>query len=706
MKKLFILSLAAALVGLAIAPSAFAGIGGSRHDMTNAAVATKYNTTLATFDKYGSCSACHIPHGAGGARLFPKTVAAANSGFFGPLCQTCHDSTITTHTDLVDNNTVLNGAHGLSISTLSALGAHQTVATSNLPYTGSAGFPVITANSIECLSCHDVHNQNSFRPFLNVTLDNLCEACHSNRVNNVATTTGWANNAGGTGSTHPAGPLFTGDISGIATAPNSPITLTASATAGINQNPDTAPNGSTWTDGVWNSGMHLSSQGAVGTGGVDCITCHTVHWDENAATPNNGTAYLAAVDDGGGTTVNNTFCEYCHRGAAITGYTAVAGEYPNPGGQPYTHPNDGYSGGNAARLNVALAWQPATSSPLVGTGASTLVCTSCHGVHPQGATSQTQLNTPILLNYGAAGSVCNACHTQTGAYSAWNHHPVGTGVYATSGNAAGGVTCAGGNLAPGLNKCHGSGGGTTNGGWFAHNRTSPLGNPGTTASQTCMDCHTNNPSTYTPANTYTANGTATHFVGAAEAETWNNGRTTEIAPGTIRYAATATSAAGTANATNWAASTLPSYFGATADTIICESCHRLAAGNVRTGDGATGLLVEVSGSAINGGAVGAYAYGTNPYLCSGCHLVPGGTHPLAGASQAAYAIGGAAQGESYMGTGLNCESCHSPHDAATSSGSYILDGTTVGAYGAGSGMEVEPTIDYTTFCAVCHATFQ
>ena len=35
---------------------------------------------------------------------------------------------------------------------------------------------------------------------------------------------------------------------------------------------------------------------------------------------------------------------------------------------------------------------------------------------------------------------------------------------------------------------------------------------------------------------------------------------------------------------------------ATADTMICESCHRLAQGNLRTGDGATALLVEVSGS--------------------------------------------------------------------------------------------------------------
>lgn len=707
MKRLFILSLAAALVGLAIAPPAFAGIGGSRHDMTNATVGTKYAASLATFDKYGSCSACHIPHGAGGARLFPKSVSAPGTGFFGPLCQTCHDTSVATHTDLNTNSTVLNAAHGLSITTLTALGTHQTVATSGLDYTGSPSpaEPIISAGSIECLSCHDVHNQNSFRPFLAVSLDNLCESCHSNRVNNSAATTGWSNNAGGSGATHPAGPVFTGDLGGIATpvASNSPIYNLATR---LTQNPDVAPLGSTWTDTIWNSGMHLSGQGAFGTGGVDCVTCHTVHWDENDATPNNGTSYLASVDDGAPTAVNNQFCEYCHRGTAVAGYTAPAGVYPNPGATSYTHPNDGYSGGNATILNVSYAWQPSVSSPLAGTGTSTLVCTSCHGIHPQSATSQTQLNTPVLLNYGAAGSVCNACHTQTGAYAAtFYHHPVGTGVYATSGNTAGNVTCAGGNVGLGVNACHGSGGGTANGGWMAHNRTSALGNPGTTLSVKCMNCHSNNPSNYTVTTPYTASGSASHFVGDAEAATWANGRSTEVSSGTIRYANAGTSAAGTANTTNWSGSGLPSYFGTNASTITCESCHRLAAGNIRSGDGATNMLVEVVGSAVDGGDP-PYAYATSPYLCSGCHLIPGGTHPLAAATPSAYAIGAAGRGLSYTAAGLNCESCHSTHDAATTSGSYILDGTTAGTYGTGVGMDVEPTIDYTLFCAVCHGSFQ
>ena len=108
-------------------------------------------------------------------------------------------------------------------------------------------------------------------------------------------------------------------------------------------------------------------------------------------------------------------------------------------------------------------------------------------------------------------------------------------------------------------------------------------------------------------------------------------------------------------------------------------------------------------------ANGAANYTGAPYLCTGCHWVPGGTHPLSDADETAYTIGAGGQGQTYAGSsGMNCESCHSPHDAETSSGSFILDGAAVGDtdYGSGAGMDVEPTINYTTFCAVCHSTFE
>jgi hypothetical protein len=166
---------------------------------------------------------------------------------------------------------------------------------------------------------------------------------------------------------------------------------------------------------------------------------------------------------------------------------------------------------------------------------------------------------------------------------------------------------------------------------------------------------------------------------------------------------------------NWTGSTLPSLFGddfgGSATNIICESCHRLAEGNIPSGDGNTNLMLEAVGSTVPGGdSQVAYDYAATPYLCGGCHLIPGGTHPLQDADDTAYAIGATGAGNSYLGVGLgmNCESCHSAHDAVTQSGSYILDGdATVGTgLGTGAGTDVEPTIDYTLFCAVCHGAFE
>lgn len=680
MKKFSILALAAAVIGLAWAPGAFAGVGESRHDMASA---SNPYANLAAFADYGTCSACHIPHGAVGARLFPNVPVGAAGGFFGPLCQTCHDVSITNNVNIRTNTTVMQG-HGLSILTLTASDVDEDVAGSGLPYT--TGDAPSGADNIECLSCHDVHNTaNNFRPFLQESLDDLCEDCHTNRVNNNTATVGYANAV----STHPAGPAFTGDVSGIATSPNSPFVAGWGAEFVANTGEAL---GSQWTDAIWNSGLQLSGQGAAGTGGVDCISCHNVHWDEGDAVPDNGTAYLGIVADNAGGNYN-AFCEYCHQGATANG------SYWNPGATAFSHPNDNTPAANAA-VTADLTWMPVTSSATTGTGASGIVCTSCHGVHSQGGV-ETEPNSPILINYDDAtyGDICQQCHS---AGAGFTHHP--TGGYATAGNNIGGVTCAGGDLPLGLGACHGVNGNNA----LAHNRSFAMGSPyppnPTGPNEPCLLCHTANPSTYTPSNAYTADELGSHYIGDVATETWTNGRTAGAA-GYIRYAGTGAS---NAAATNWDGSGMPSLFGSNATTLLCQSCHRLAQGNVISGNKPTGLLVEVAGAAIDTVAstvTDSTSYTTAPYVCTGCHLVPGGTHPLLDATAAAYPIGATAAGQSYTAANVNCESCHSPHDAETTGGSYILDGSGTD-YGTGTGMEVEPTIDYTTFCAVCHGSFQ
>lgn len=707
MKKVLVLGLALALLCVALPPSAQAGVSGSRHDMT-LAPSPQYDT-LAAFADYGACSACHVPHGAQGARLFPNVPVGGAGGFFGPLCQTCHAISVINDVNINTDNTVMNLAHGLDPDQLTLAGDdHQIVATSNLPYT-SGDAPSPDPNDIECLSCHDVHNTASnFRPFLQVALDTLCESCHTNRVNAATATTGTANAFGG-GSTHPAGTAFNGDVSGIASAGaggDSPF-VAGWGTEYVPTNTGEA-GGSEWIDPNWDSGLQLEAQGAAGTASIDCISCHNVHHDEDDTGAWVTDPYLGIVAEDQGTAgQNNDFCEYCHQGANVA--ASAGGYFWNPGNTAFSHPNDDVAAADPS-VTANTAWMGAlgTTSATVGTAASGLVCTSCHGIHPQNATTpETEANSPILLNHAQASpmNICTECHSFAGL--GFNHHPVG-GSYATAGNTPGGVTCGGGDLAPGIGTCHSASGSN---GSVAHNRTAPLGSPSTGAwgaGYMCTQCHTVNPSVYTTTTPYTAAGEASHFVGETTAALWTNGRTTDNGSGGIQSAG---------SGGNWTGSGLPSLFqdgGVAGNVLVCESCHRLANGNIQDGDGATMMLVEVSGADNSTVAVPAVPsaadYTGAPYLCTGCHFVPGGTHPLllAGGSTA-YVIGGNAEGQTYTtADNMNCESCHSPHDAETSSGSYILDGAAAGAtdYGAGAGMDVEPIIDYTTFCAVCHGAFQ
>jgi predicted CXXCH cytochrome family protein len=727
MKKLLLL-VAGAFCAAALLPApAMSGVQNSRHDMANSTASTTY-AALGGLAKYGTCSACHIPHGAGADRLFPSTSGSVG-GFFGGLCGSCHDQAVVagTNANLDFNANVLNTtAHGLTIADITVLGSDYAATGSGLKYTSLAESPRATkVAEIECLTCHDVHNASLNRPFMAVPMDELCQKCHTNREIATTAATGYSNVDGN----HPSGDAFTGDMgtaSGFAVAAaNSPITL-ATMIAWTDTNSD----GSTWDDAAWNSGPHLQLAGAASKASgssVGCVSCHNVHWDE-AGPPSGTPFYLGFSNELDATSSANIFCETCHRGGPLgVGTPGTGGFYWNPGATAFSHPND--ANGSVNLQSTAVAGYPITAagqtSARSGSGASGLICTSCHGVHRADATApETKPGTPNLLY--AAGTVtntwiCAVCHTSAST-TTFNHHPTG-GSYATAGNGAGNVTCFGGDVGAGVGTCHGyRAGGAANG--IAHNRDSGLDQVNTNYSAMCVACHTVNPSTYTTTTTYTASGLASHWVGT-NADVFTTSRTTwttGAAGDPIRYAGTGVSLAGGAIATvNWAGSGLPSKFGAAADDLICESCHRLKAGNIISGDGATRMLVEVSGSAaatitVHTPPVATTDYSTTPYLCTGCHLVPTGTHPLNGANTAKFALPASPAGLSYVAaTGLNCESCHSPHDADTITGSYILDGgsdtgtgtaTTTAAEMSTLTTFVEPTVDYTGFCARCHGGYR
>jgi hypothetical protein len=419
------------------------------------------------------------------------------------------------------------------------------------------------------------------------------------------------------------------------------------------------------------------------------------------------------------------------------GYDAASTEttWWNPGATTDSHPNDDV-GSVSTTVPVNTAWRVSTTSFQDGTGISSLVCTSCHGIHRQmgdAVNSETMANTPILVNFAAAantGDVCQACHDD-GTFVA-EHHPASNPSYATLGNSAGAgnLTCAGGNLL--ANTCHGG----NSPGAAAHNRDSALGLMGGTNLR-CVVCHSTNPSTYTTATPYTPSGLGTHYISVNAALAVSNANTDYSMPGVNRSTDpgdTSIRTAGSAGGAGvWLGSGLTSLFGddnadgvPDNDVLVCESCHRLLPGNV-TSDNGTRLMAEAVGSTyeIGDGGAGAAPYvydATHRYLCAGCHAIPGGTHPLnnADTTRSANALGiphknvpvGPYWPAAPANTGfttttnslMNCESCHAAHDANTESASFILD-SSVDLGANADPLAIHPVIDYTQFCAVCHGGF-
>lgn len=120
----------------------------------------------------GGCSTCHVPHDAGGNRLWPyapstKTekgvVVSANDA----LCFSCHDGTVTTkgqHFFDKDGST-----HPIDIKPSAKVKVPDTL-------------PLDKEGKVVCTSCHNPHN-TALKKYLRLSWDNgeLCVACHSDK---------------------------------------------------------------------------------------------------------------------------------------------------------------------------------------------------------------------------------------------------------------------------------------------------------------------------------------------------------------------------------------------------------------------------------------------------------------------------------------------------------------------------------------------
>lgn len=699
-KKLAIGAAFAAMAVFAVAP-AFAGVVSSNHDMI-----FKYGYTAAAA-KAGACSFCHIPHKAGGDKLWAAATTTGTgwrSEVISNLCYSCH-GTGTTYAGALELNPFgTSNKHGRTVANLTGSGDIASL----------AGVALLSGDgNLKCTSCHDVHSNDS-RPFIKFVpagtfaFEAHCKTCHVNRANTVGQET--ANVVNGF-SQHPTGQVLgnTGDTDeGFQGTIAAQFTIVGGANgAGV---------------GAWNLGGHRSDN--TTTGNMTCATCHAVHGNETAvytaadgatevATENTNGFNNLAVLSTAPTTVSAAICTGCHTSAMPVG----------PGTLGFSHPVNTVS----TTWQVSLPARPIVVGMKWGANSGdVIVCQSCHDMH-YAAANTSLLRGTIDAPPATSNSNCNACHANS---TMPNHHPAGiaytgaaspvthTTAYNWTGYAFGtagpAYVFAAGNLMT-CGTCHGA---------QAHNNAGSF--PGlvglNTTSEMCVDCHSTNPSQYTAtANVTTQSATvamgASHYVGPVV---------------TAGYARTAA----------WQTTGLTSKYVGAQTHIICESCHTLKLSGTISGPTTSdntvrgtavranvGLLLERNGN--NRTVYNTSNTGTAADMCTGCHggSPTGGTaaagtatHPTISMGMTVAATAGiqakvTANINSVSltaGNLVNCESCHRPHDAAAGSGALILEsvGTTSTKVAGGAatilfnratGNSGAGYAEEATFCNFCHS---
>lgn len=705
MRKRLIVIVAVA-AALACCVPASAAIFGTAHDQATGS--------------QGDCSACHIPHKALGPVLWPASMEAfaPDFGVVGSLCYYCHGigggaGLPYAVQILIMDATIGEFSHGRDPGGLTS---RNDSVDASLPYGSRSPF--------ECTTCHEVHDDSN-RPFLQDDIDVLCARCHDDRqfVDGTAKPVqgDWGDAYGllNPGS-HPMGTDVYDDSD-----QNSPVDLTD---AGVFNLPYGVSEG-------YNLGGHLID-GVVDPGngnGMTCVTCHAVHGTQldfdppiggTPASPNllvipqptDDGPYDGTVYNGNGDP-SNALCEACHTGFeqqtmdAGTG-AAYTGEHSaNPGAISYTHPADDLgAAGSFPSQAFPVDWPIGSSSGL--NSAYSVICESCHTPHPAANIDRETIlaasGTHILRASEDPADpqyICTQCHDLTGAGIECHpaNVPMGRMFDPDIGNGDEILTCT---------DCHFT---------RAHNWTGseitmdpdwePAGNgrgpeelerTSANTSKECEDCHysdntlpgpTNNDSddsspvthSWRTSSGYQDIGEGTHYLGSSSMD-FSLGLFNGIP----------------FNATTdyWTGQGQPnprwSRFDGELGHVVCESCHELESD--KNVPGTALLLAQYSEG------------GTGPDddpsgLCEGCHgHSPGGggtPHPMTGdivsrtglpldtGSQYIRPAGpeGNATFSGVDGIGMNCDSCHQPHDADTEGGTYI--------YESGEGVPDEKVHDVT-----------
>ena len=704
MKKLALILLAAALVCSPLASGdAQAAVALSEHDMSIIAFGNGWGGQ-------GVCSYCHVPHSAAGARLWAASPLASvpvyGASVVAGLCYTCHDGTAATganHLPSVYNALEVNHVlpdGGAIVNT------DQSV--TSWPWT-------TLTNDMECSSCHNPHDNanNQFlrdepyndAPTIQVAANDatadtsqFCNNCHQGRAKQ-ASRNGTAATLDGN---HPVGSAVV-DSRAYGTAGT--VDMLKLPYNEVIDNTVTGPDV---------LGGHLSS---YATGGAICNTCHMPH---GAA----GSFVLATTNSAAGTGYNS-LCEDCHTADPSLRFNVARA----------THPvNAGTGDGNTALgpINI-IDWvftNNLTGSQQGTLGNGEVICLSCHAPH------QAEGTTPILREelQNADGSICNDCHGSAPVGGA--NHPAGDVAEAEITNEDGGVWPNNDGLPLGgstgtrvvCDTCHAAHDGDP--------AASYLLRIDSTSSQLCNGCHTQvdntatdwtgavtafvpfvdggdsaNPSSYIENQNYAGNVSGGNLV--LHEGTHASSRTIGAVALAAGYDTVLT-----------AASTRATRYPA--GVIICQSCHIVhgadAAGGWHGTAGSENILAVENGNTgtrtgTDGGA-GAYD-ATDDAICSACHaggtnpVAPDGTHPVQAwfvtrTSNAVVNTGAGSYADvqpptatsDYNGAVMTCESCHAPHAAVTSMGSFILEGGTSDAATGGTRPNVR---NRDILCQNCHA---
>jgi predicted CXXCH cytochrome family protein len=727
------------LIGLLVLLSAFCcpaplfgAVEGTPHDLA--------------IGEQDACSACHVPFESFGEGLWPAPVTGEESGYGDVylMCYYCHGSGGGANLPDAGQSFSMDieigtFSHGLDSSRLpSSVDALDPL----LPYADDG--------MLECTTCHDVHDDTNW-PFLRDDMDVLCARCHNMRqfVDGISKPVQgtWGNNYGlqNPGS-HPMGEDVFDDSDD-----NSPVDLTAA--------------------GVFNLpygllGGHLID-GATGPKqgtGITCVTCHAVHGilldDDPLASgvpptpnllvveqPTAGDPYYGTVYNGNGDP-RNALCEACHTGArqsvdAGTG-EIYSGKYNvNPGFTAYSHPVDDIGASGVFTTEGFPDGWPVGSSPGEGVTYG-VICESCHTPHPAANIDRPTIlvatGTHILRATEDASDpeyICNHCHVIDNKAVC---HPANILMGRMSdpdiGNGDEILTC---------NDCHFSRAHNWDGLGLAldpdwepsNNARGPESVERTSAntSKECRDCHYSSNTLPGPTNNAANDGSiVTHSwrVRDNSGEAAQSEHYQDIGEGTHYEGPTSLDySLGLFNGESFDATTdywigqgqanpRWSRFDGSAGQVTCESCHELEA-DKRVPN--TALLL----AHYNEG-------GTEPEddpsgLCEGCHgHAPGGTggrsHPMTGdivsRTRQPLTTNGRSTRRSLEGNvtypaadGLNCDSCHQPHDADTQGGTYIYESGqhTNPQHDVTSSNEVDgrvrgseiPDIEDSRFCTSCHS---